>query len=99
MISKFNKRFKFLLCSIDTYSKYAWDIPLTDKIRITIINVFQKILNESKRKPNKIRVDKVSEFYNRSIKPFLQNNDKEIYSTHNEGKSVIAERFIRTLKK
>ena len=42
--------------------------------------------------------NKGSEFYNRSKKSFLQNNDIEMYSTHNEGKSVIAERFIRTLK-
>ena len=55
-------------------------------------------MNELKRKPNKIWVDKSSEFYNRLIKLFLQNNDIEIYSTHNERKSVIAGRFIRTLK-
>ena len=49
-------------------------------------------------KPNRVWVDKGSEFYNRSMKSFLQNNDIEMYSAHNEGKSVIAERFIRTLK-
>ena len=56
------------------------------------------MLDESNRNPNKIWVDKGSKFYNRSIKSFLQNNDAEMYSTHNEGKSVIAERFVRTLK-
>ena len=56
------------------------------------------MLDESNRNPNKIWVDKGSKFYNRSIKSFLQNNDTEMYSTHNEGKSVIAERFVRTLK-
>ena len=56
------------------------------------------MLDESNRNPNKIWVDKGSKFYNRSIKLFLQNNDTEMYSTHNEGKSVIAERFVRTLK-
>ena len=66
---------------------------------ITINNAFQKILNESKCKPNKIWVDKCIEFYNRSIKPFLQENDIEMHSTHNEGQSDIAERFIRILKK
>ena len=49
-----------------------------------ITNAFQKILDESNRKPNKIWVDKGSEFYNRSMKSFLQNNDIEMYSTHNE---------------
>ena len=67
--------------------------------RFTITNAFQKNLSEWKCKPNRIWVDKGSEFYNRSMKSFLQNNDVEMYSTHNEGKSVIAERFTRTLKK
>ena len=71
---------------------------MKDKKGITITTTFQKILVESNRKPNKIWVDRGSEFYNRSVKHFLQNNDIEMYSTHNKGKSVIAERFIRTLK-
>ena len=54
LISKFNKGFRFLLCVTDIYHKHAWVIPLKDKKRITIINAFQKILNESNRKPNKI---------------------------------------------
>ena len=69
-----------------------------DKEGITITNASEKIIDESNGKPKKIWVNEVSEFYNRSIKSFLQNNDVEMYSTYNEGKSVIAERFIRTLK-
>ena len=61
-------------------------------------NAFQKTLDNSMRKPNKIWVDKGSEFYNSSLKKWLKDNDIEMYSTHNEGKSVVAERFIRTLK-
>ena len=57
LISKFNKGFKFLLCVIDIFSKYAWVVPLKDKKGITITNAFQKILKESDRKPNKIWVD------------------------------------------
>ena len=68
LISKFNKGFRFLLCIIDIYSKYAWVIPLKDKKGITITNAFQKTLDESNRTPNKIWVDKGSEFYNRSMK-------------------------------
>ena len=71
-LSKFNKGIHFLLCVIDIYSKYAWVIPLKDKKVITITNAFQKILDESGRKPNKIWVDKGSEFYNRSMKSWLQ---------------------------
>ena len=98
MISKFNKGFRSLSHVIDIYSKYAWVIPFKDKKGITITNVFQKTLNESNRKPNKMRVDKGSEFYNIPTKPWLEKNGIEMYWTQNEGKSVIAERFIRTLK-
>ena len=98
LISKFNKRFRCLLYVIDIYSKYTWVIPLKDKKSTTITNAFQKILKEPNRKPKKTWVDKGSEFYNRSMKSWLEKNDIEIYSTHNEGKSVIAERFIRALK-
>ena len=65
---------------------------------MNIVNAFQKILKESSRKPNKIWVDKGSEFHNNSFKKELKDNDIEMYSTHNEGKYVAAERFIRTLK-
>ena len=98
MISNFNKGFRFLLCVIDIYSKYAWVIPLKNKKGITVINAFQKILKESNRKPSKIWVDKGGEFYNRSMKSWLEKDDIEMYSTQNEGKFVIPERFIRTLK-
>ena len=98
LLSKFNKGFRFLLCIIDIFSKYAWVIPLKDKKGISIVNAFQKKLNESNRKPNKIWVDKGSEFYNNSFKKWLKDNDIEMYSIHNKRKSVVAERFTRTLK-
>ena len=98
LISKFNKGFRFLLCVIDVFNKYAWVVPLKDKKVISIVNAFQKILDKLERKPNKIWVDKGSEFYNNSFKKWLKDNDIEMYSIHNEGKSVVAERFIRTLK-
>ena len=78
------------------FSKYVWVIPIKYKNRTSIVNAFKKII--SKRKPNKIWVDQGSEFYNKSFKDFLEINNIEIYSTHNEGKSVVAERFIRTVK-
>ena len=98
LLSKFNKGFRFLLRVIDIFSKYAWVIPLKDKKGISIVKGFQKIINNSKRKPNKIWVDKVSEFYNNSFKKWLKDNYIVMYSTNNEAKSVVAERFIRTLK-
>ena len=71
---------------------------MKDKKGISIVNDFQKILKESDRRPNKIWVDKGKEFYNNSFKKWLKDNDIEMYSIHNQGKSVIAERFIKTLK-
>ena len=68
LLSKFNKGFRFLLCVIDIFSKYAWVVPLKDKKGISIANAFQIILKESNRKANKIWVDKGSEFYNIYLK-------------------------------
>ena len=89
---------KYLLCAIDFFSKYTWVVPLKDKREISIINAFQKILDNSNRKPNKIWVDEGGEFYNNLLKRFLKINNIDMYSTYNKGKSVVAEKFIRTLK-
>ena len=96
-LSKYNKGIKYLLCLIDLFSKYAWVYRLKNKKGISIVNAFQKIILEE-RKPNKIWVDQGSKFCNNSFKDFLKINNSEMYSTYNEGKSVVAERFIRTLK-
>ena len=98
LLSKYNKGIRFLLCVIDIFSKYAWVVPLKDKKGISIVKAFQSILKQSNKKPNKIWVDKGSEFYNAYFKKWLRDNDLVMYSTHNEGKSVVAERFIRTIK-
>ena len=58
LISKFNKGFRFLLCVIDIFSKYAWVVPLKDKKDVSIVDAFQKVLDDLDRKPNKIWVDK-----------------------------------------
>ena len=96
-LSKYNKGIKYLLCAIDLFSKYAWVVPIKDKKGTSIVNAFQKIISQG-RKPNKIWVDQASEFYNNSFKDFLKINNIKMYSTYNKGKSVVAERFIRTLK-
>ena len=91
-LSKKNKSIKYLLCTIDFYSKYAFVVPLKDKKGISIVNGFNKIIKQSNRKPNKIWV------FNNVFKKWLSDNDIIMYSTFNEGKSVVAERFIRILK-
>ena len=71
---------------------------MKDKNGVSIVNAFQNILDSLKRKPNEIWVDQGSEFYNNVFKTFLKEIEIEMHSTYNEGKSVVAERFIKTLK-
>ena len=77
--------------------KMRWVVPLKVKKESSIVNAFQKIISEG-RKPNKIWVDQGSECYNNYFRKFLKINNIEVYSIYNQGKSVVAEKFIRTLK-
>ena len=97
-LSRKNKGIKYLLCAIDLFSKYAFVIPLKDKKGISIDNTFNKIIKQSNKKTNKIWVDQGGEFYNNVFQKRLSDNNIIMYSTCNESKSVVAERFIRTLK-
>ena len=98
LISKYNKGIRFSLCAIDLFSKYAWVVPLKDTKGVIIVTAFQKILNYSKRKPNKIWVDQGSQFYNSQFKKFLKDNNIEIYSIYNDRESAVVEIFIKTWK-
>ena len=81
-----------MLCVIDIFCKYAWVVPLKDK------KVKRENLKKSNRKPKKIWAGKGSEFDHSFVKSWLKDNDIEMYSINNEGKSIVAERFIKTLK-
>ena len=97
LLSSFNRGVKYFLCVIcviDVFSKY----PLVDKKAKTVLDGFVRIVNESKPKPNKLWIDQGRQFYNELMKKWLNHNDILMYSTCNEGKSVVAERFIRTLE-
>ena len=96
-LSKYNKRIKYLLWAIDLFSKYAWVVPIKDKKGISIVHGFKKIIGEG-RKPYEIWTDQGSEFYINAFTDFLKINNIKMQSTYNEGESVVAERFIRTLK-
>ena len=97
-LSKWNKGFKYLLTVIDVFSKFAWVKPLKDKKGSSITTAFADIIKKYKRKPEYLWVDKGSEFYNKTFKEWLLQNDIELYSTFNAGKAVIIERFNKTLK-
>jgi hypothetical protein len=95
---KYNNNFRYALCVIDVFSKYAWCIALKNKDASSVLNAFQSIITSSKRSPQKIWVDKGSEFYNKTFEHWINGLGITMYSTYGESKSVIVERFIRTLK-
>ena len=89
--SKDNKGVTYLLCVIDIFSKYGWLVPLKDKTGKSVASALRVIFEE--RKPEKMWVDKGKEFYNKDVKDLI-----ELYSTENEEKSSVVERWIRTMK-
>ena len=95
---KQNKGFKYMLNVIDVFSKYAWSIPMKDKTGKTTLEAFRKIAQDSRRIPKHLWVDRGLEFYNKDIDSWLKKNDIVRYSTYGEHKSVVVERFNRTLK-
>lgn len=95
---EYNKQYKYMLTVIDVYTKYAWGEPLKDKKATSVLNALKHIVEESKRKPQRIWVDQGSEFYNKQFNDWCKQNDITIYSTFGESKSVVIERFNRTLK-
>ena len=89
--SKFNRGIKYILAVIDVFSKYGYLIPLKDKTGKSVASALKTIFKE--RKPEKMWVDKAKEFYNKDVKELI-----ELYSTENEEKSSVVERWIRTMK-
>ena len=97
-LSSNNENIKYLLCVIYIFTKYVCVKPLKVKKGKTVLHAFIEIVNESNRKPNKLWVDHGRKLYNKLMQEWLDNNDILMYSTHNEGKSVIAEMFMKVLK-
>ena len=89
--SKFNRGVRYLLAVIDVFSKYGWLIPFKDKTGKSVASALKTIFKE--RKPEKMWVDKGKEFFNKDVKDLI-----ELYSTENEEKSSVVERWIRTMK-
>ena len=95
--AKYNNGNTFLLLVIDTFNKYGWIIPLKDKKGETMVKAFKTIFEEGKI-PEKLWTDKGKEFYNKDMDDLRKLHKIELYSTENEEKSSIAERWIRTMK-
>ena len=96
-LAKYNKNYKFIFTIIDNHTKFAWAIPLKDKSGKSTTTAFKKLIETSKRKPEKVWSDRGKEFYNKTFLNFLKQNEIQIYSTHSDLKAVFVERFNRTL--
>ena len=97
-LKSYDHGFSYILNVIDVFSKFVWSVPIKDRTGKTITNTFQSIVKTSKRKPNKLWVDNGSEFYNNVFKKWLVENEIKMYSTFNDGKAVVIERFNRKLE-
>ena len=96
-LSKYNKNYKFILTIIDNHTKYAWAIPIKDKSGKSTTIAFKKLVETSKRKPQKVWSDRGKEFYNTTFLHYLKEQNIQIYSTNSDLKAVFVERFNRTL--
>ena len=93
-----NRGYRYVLVTIDNFSKYGWTIPLKNKNAQTIKDSFENILISSKRKPNLIETDRDKGFYNNIFEDFLNKNNIKLYSRNSSYVAVFAERFNRTIR-
>ena len=99
IFSKWNKGIRYLLMVIDVFSKFSWIEPLKDKRGESVAHAFEKIFTSSRRHPRLLRTDRGSEFYNSSVKRLLSKHDILLYSTENEEKSSVVERWNQSIKR
>ena len=95
---KNNRGYRYVLVTIDNFSKFGWTIPLKNKNAQTIKDSFENILTSSKRKPNLVESDRGKEFYNNIFQDFLNKNNIRLYSRNTSLGAVFAERFNRTIR-
>ena len=95
--SKENKGYRYILTCIDVFSKYAWALPLKSKTGEAVTKAFKQMIKKG-RKPLYLQTDNGAEFYNNKVQRFLKTNGIYHFSTYNETKASVVERFNRTLK-
>ena len=94
----FNDGYRYILCIIDVFTKFAWAVPLKNKMAATVLFAVEAVVSKSKRIPEKVWLDHGSEFYNKQFQAWAKDNNIVMYSTHGESKSVVVERWVRSLK-
>ena len=96
-LSKFNQGYNYILTTIDIFSKYAWAVPLKNKTGQALVEAYRQIFSLG-RVPQKLQTDKGTEFINRGVQALLKEYDVKFFTTNNETKASVVERFNRTLK-
>ena len=96
-LARFNRGYKFLLTCIDVFSKFAWVVSLRNKTGESLFNDFQSIVDRG-RSPEKLQIDKGTEFLNCNFQSLLKENSIHLFTTNSELKASVVERFSRTLK-
>ncbi len=96
-LQKWNRNYKYLLTCIDVFSKYAYVVPIKKKSADSLISAFKTIISRG-QKPIALQTDKGTEFINRPLQKWLKSQDIHYFTSNNETKCGIIERFNRTLK-
>ena len=97
--SKQNRNYKYILVVLDIFSRFAWARPLRTKTGREVCDALRDIFTKSGRKPSRIWSDDGTEFFNSQVQDLLRKNGITLYSSFNEPKASMAERFIRTLRR
>ena len=98
ILISYNNGYRYILCIIDVFSEYTWAVLLKNKTAAIVLSAVQEVVKKSKRIPQKVWLDQGSEFYNKLFQAWAKENNITMYSTHGESKSVVVERWVRSLK-
>ena len=96
--AKYNKGYKYILMVIDLFSRYGWAVPLKTKTGREVADTFKSLIKNSNHKPAMLWVDHGREFWNKNMQDVLKKNDIKLYTTENEEKASVVERWNRTIK-
>jgi len=97
-LAKLNRGYSYLLTIIDTFSKYAWAVPVKNKTGKEVTRAFNSILEATQQAPKYLQTDRGSEFYNKEFIKLMKQKGITHYSSYSDKKASIVERFNKTLR-